>query len=39
MRGTQKDELDALIARFDDPNASRTIYDAMHGVDVVLSDD
>ena len=39
MRGTQKDELDALIARFDDPNASRTIYDAMHGVDVVLSDE
>jgi len=39
MRGTQKDELDALIARFDDPNASRTIFDAMHGVDVVLSDE
>jgi len=39
MRGTQKDELDALIARFDDPNASRTIYDALHGRDVVLSDE
>ena len=39
MRGTKKDELDHLIARFDDPNASRTIHDALHGVDVVLSDD
>ena len=39
LRGSQKDELDALIARFDDPNASRTVHDYLHGVDVVLSDE
>ena len=38
LRGTRKDELDALIARFDDPNASRTVHDYLHGVDVVLSE-
>ena len=38
MRGTRKDELDALIARFDDPNAKRTVHDYLHGVDVVLSE-
>ena len=27
MRGARKDELDALIDRFDNPNASRTIHD------------
>ena len=38
LRGTRKDELDSLIARFDDPNASRTVHDYLHGVDVVLSE-
>jgi len=37
MRGARTDELDALIKRFDDPDANRTIHDALHGVDVVLS--
>lgn len=39
MRSARQDELDALIQRFDDPDASRTIHDALHGVDVVLSKD
>ena len=39
MRGTRKDELDALIQRFDNPNASRTVHDYLHGVDVVLSEE
>jgi len=39
MRAAKQDELDALIKRFDDPDASRTIHDALHGVDVVLSKD
>ena len=39
MRGTRKDELDALIQRFDDPNAARTVHDYLHGVDVVLSEE
>merc|ERR1740117_1436807 len=39
MKSARTDELDALINRFDDPNASRTIHDAMHGVDVVLHED
>ena len=38
MKGAKKDELDALIARFDDPNAARTVHDYLHGVDVVLSE-
>ncbi len=39
LRGARVDELDALIKRFDDPNAARTIHDALHGVDVVLKDE
>ena len=39
MRGARKDELDALIQRMDDPNASRTVHDYLHGVDVVLSEE
>jgi hypothetical protein len=39
LRSARQDELDALIRRFDDPDASRTIHDALHGVDVVLSKD
>jgi len=38
LRGAKKDELDALIDRFDNPDAGRTIHDYVHGVDVVLSD-
>ena len=39
MRSARTDELDALIKRFDDPDSSRTIHDAMHGVDVVLREE
>jgi len=39
MRTARTDELDALIKRFDDPDSSRTIHDAMHGVDVVLREE
>ena len=39
MKSARRDELEALINRFENPDANRTVHDALHGVDVVLSEE
>ena len=39
LRGKQKDSLDNLIARHDDPNYLRKVYDEKNDREIILSND